>query len=66
MDLQAEPQTFTSPWLTTEQAAAYLSVSAGTLANWRSKGNGPRYRAVGRMVRYHRDDLDAFIMEGAA
>lgn len=66
MDLQAEPQTFTSPWLTTEQAAAYLSVSAGTLANWRTKGTGPRYRAVGRMVRYHRDDLDAFMMEGAA
>lgn len=66
MDAQAEPQTFTSPWLTTDQAAAYLSVSSGTLANWRSKGNGPHYRAVGRLVRYHRDDLDAFIMEGAA
>ncbi|MFW8592817.1 helix-turn-helix domain-containing protein [Cribrihabitans neustonicus] len=66
MDAQAELQTFTSPWLTTDQAAAYLSVSSGTLANWRSKGNGPRYRAVGRMVRYHRDDLDAFMMEGAA
>ena len=66
MDPQTEPRNFTSPWLTTDQAAAYLSVSAGTLANRRSRGEGPRYRAVGRMVRYHRDDLDAFMVEGAA
>ncbi|WP_038650808.1 helix-turn-helix domain-containing protein [Roseicyclus elongatus] len=66
MTAPTEPQTFTSPWLTTEQAANYLSVSTGTLANWRSAGNGPRYKAVGRLVRYHRDDLDAFLMEGAA
>ncbi|CTQ33921.1 helix-turn-helix domain-containing protein [Jannaschia rubra] len=66
MAAAAEPQIFTSPWLTTEQAAAYLSVSAGTLANWRSMGTGPRYRTVGRIVRYHRDDIDAFMLEGAA
>ena len=60
------PTTPTSPWLTTEQAASYLSVSGGTLRNWRSSGAGPRYRTVGRIVRYHRDDLDAFLMEGAA
>lgn len=59
--------TFSSPWLTPADAAAYLSVSTGTLANWRSAGNGPRYKAVGRLVRYHRDDLDAFLFaEGAA
>lgn len=57
---------FTSPWLTTEQAASYLSVSPGTLRNWRSSGAGPSYHVVGRIVRYHRDDLDAFLMEGAA
>ena len=28
----------TTPWLTTEQAASYLSVSGGTLRNWRSSG----------------------------
>ena len=55
-----------SPWLTTEQAAAYLSMSAGTLRNWRMNGQGPRYSVVGRIVRYHRDQLDAFLLAGAA
>lgn len=59
------PYTFTSPWLNTNQAADYLSVSGGTLRNWRSAGTGPRYRTVGRVVRYHRDDLDAFFLAGA-
>lgn len=52
--------------MTTEAAAKYLSVSPGTMHNWRSKGAGPSYRTVGRIVRYHRDDLDAFMMSGAA
>lgn len=55
-----------TPWMTTEGAAIYLSVSAGTMHNWRSKGIGPAYRTVGRIVRYHRDDLDAYLMAGAA
>jgi excisionase family DNA binding protein len=52
--------------MTTEQAAAYLSVSAHTMGNWRSKGEGPRYHVVGRVLRYHRDQLDAFMQAGAA
>lgn len=55
-----------TPWMTTENAAAYLSVSPGTMHNWRSKGAGPTYRTVGRIVRYHRDDLDAFLLAGVA
>lgn len=61
----SNPQTDT-PWMTTEVAAKYLSVSPGTMHNWRSKGTGPSYRTVGRIVRYHRDDLDAYMMSGAA
>lgn len=57
---------FTSPWLTTSEAGSYLSVSSGTLANWRSNGNGPLYRTVGRIVRYNVNDLDAFMLAGAA
>lgn len=53
-----------SPWLNTDAAAAYLSVSPGTLRNWRTAGSGPRYRTVGRIVRYHRDDLDGFLTQG--
>jgi excisionase family DNA binding protein len=63
---QPGPTTFNSPWMTTEQAAAYLSVSPHTMGNWRSKGEGPRYHVVGRTLRYHRDQLDAFMQAGAA
>ncbi len=58
-----EPRTFTSPWLNTEAAGAYLSASPKTLAVWRSQGRGPRYRTCGgRLVLYHRDDLDVFVL----
>lgn len=51
-----------TPWLDTEAAAAYLGSTAGTLKNWRATGRGPRYRIVqDRLIRYHRDDLDAFV-----
>jgi hypothetical protein len=51
-----------SPWLGTEQAAAYLGSTAGTLKNWRATGQGPRYHVVqSRLVRYHVEDLDRFV-----
>ncbi|WJY19241.1 helix-turn-helix domain-containing protein [Alteriqipengyuania flavescens] len=54
-----------SPWLDSEAAAAYLGSTAGTLRNWRSTGKGPRYHVVQeRLVRYHVDDLDAFVRAG--
>jgi hypothetical protein len=52
----------TSPWLDTTAAAAYLGNSPKTLAIWRCRGEGPRYHVVNRrLVRYHVDDLDAFV-----
>lgn len=51
-----------SPWLNSEAAAAYLGSTAGTLRNWRATGKGPKYHVVqDRLVRYHTDDLDAFV-----
>ena len=51
-----------SPWMDSEAAAAYLGTTAGTLKNWRATGKGPKYHVVqDRLVRYHRDDLDAFV-----
>ena len=45
-----------------EVAARYLDSSVNTLNYWRYKGMGPAFKRVGqRMVRYHRDDLDAFM-----
>lgn len=51
-----------SPWLDSDAAAEYLSCTAGTLKTWRSRGEGPRYHIIqSKLVRYHVDDLDAFV-----
>lgn len=50
-----------SPWLNTEQAADYLKSTPGTLKSWRATGAGPRFHGTHRFVRYHIDDLDAFM-----
>lgn len=58
---------FTSPWMTTEEAAAYVRLSARTLEGLRNKGGGPAYHRQGaRTVFYHRDDLDAWRRQGRA
>lgn len=46
-----------TPFLNTEQAAAYLGVSPRKLQYMRSRCTGPRYRLHSRFVRYHIDDL---------
>ena len=42
-----------------EDTAAILKVKPATLATWRSKGRGPRFRKPGRTVEY----TPAFIRE---
>jgi hypothetical protein len=49
-----------SPFLSTEQAAFYLGLSARTLQTMRAAGTGPGFRRHSRYVRYHIDDLDAW------
>lgn len=49
-----------SPFLSTEQAAFYLGISARQLAQMRGKGTGPFFRRHTRYVRYHIDDLDSW------
>ncbi len=46
-----------SPFLNTEQAAAYLGLSPRQLQYMRAQCTGPRYRLHSRFVRYHVDDL---------
>lgn len=51
-----------SPWLTTRDAATYLSMSYRALEDMRARGEGPKYARVStRLVRYHRADLDAWL-----
>lgn len=48
------------PFLSTEQAAFYLGLSARKLQAMRGDGTGPRFRRHSRYVRYHIDDLDVW------
>jgi hypothetical protein len=48
-------------WLNTAQAAEYLKANPDTLETWRKRGCGPRHHGGHRFVRYHVDDLDAWM-----
>ena len=54
-----------SPFLTTEQAAFYLGLSARTLQRHRGAGVGPEFRRHHGLVRYHIDDLEGWSDNGA-
>lgn len=54
-----------SPFLNTDQAAAYLKISSRLLKRLRVKGQGPIFRRHCRFVQYHIDDLDAWSAEQA-
>lgn len=48
--------------LTEKETAEALHVALQTVRNWRWRGEGPRFRKLGkRTVRYLRSDLAAFI-----
>lgn len=55
-----------SPFLNTDQAAAYLKISSRLLKRLRVKGQGPIFRRHCRFVQYHIDDLDAWSVAQAA
>jgi hypothetical protein len=42
-------------------AASYLAVSVETLRTWRKQNRGPRFRRLGRCIRYSTADLLAFV-----
>jgi len=48
------------PFLSTEQAAFYLGLSARKMQAMRRAGNGPPFRRHSRYVRYHIDDLNSW------
>lgn len=52
-----------SPYLDTRQASELTGIAVNTLECWRRDGVGPAYVKLGRLVKYRRIDLDAF-MEG--
>lgn len=56
MPKSAQPE---GPWLTSAQAADYLQCSLRSITRLIELGVLPTHRIGGRMVRLHRDDLDA-------
>ena len=50
-----------TPYLDTKQAAELTGISTVTLERWRVDGGGPPYVKLGRLVKYRRVDLDAFM-----
>jgi hypothetical protein len=48
------------PFLSTEQAAFYLGLSARKMQAMRTSAAGPSFRRHSRYVRYHIDDLDSW------
>lgn len=43
------------------EVAKVLGVTVATLANWRTANRGPRWRRLGSIVRYDKDDVRAWI-----
>jgi excisionase family DNA binding protein len=61
----AEPtllQNYESDLFSREQAAAYLGIAVQTLAMWKwAKRYDLPFVKIGRLIKYRRSDLDAFI-----
>ena len=53
-----------SPWMDAEQASTYSGFTTGALKKMRYLGEGPAFSKPNGRVRYHRDDLDAFLGSG--
>jgi predicted DNA-binding transcriptional regulator AlpA len=49
--------------ITTAQLAEYLSMSAQTVKEWRSKDKGPSWVKVEGSVRYRRSDVESWLGE---
>lgn len=46
-------------WLSQQEAAAYCGVNVATIRKWHGEGLNPN--RVGKVCRYKRDELDAFL-----
>ncbi|MGI9485191.1 MAG: helix-turn-helix domain-containing protein [Geminicoccaceae bacterium] len=60
--LQRDGQHLTLPiWMSPRDAAQYLSCTTQHLQNLRARRTGPPFVRFGRLVRYARVDLDAYL-----
>src|SRR4051794_10868550 len=64
MQFDGHMSTNETPWMETEEVAAYAKVPTDTVRAWRFRGVGPVGHRVGRHVRYHIADVDAWMRSG--
>src|SRR5215468_943696 len=50
-----------SPFIDEKQLCADLGISSVTATKWRAKAAGPPFIKVGRLVRYRRTDVEAWL-----
>lgn len=50
-----------SVYLTTKELADHLGLSVPTVQRWRIEGNGPPFIKQGNVVRYDREEIEAWI-----
>ncbi len=53
-----------SPWYTINEASAYLKTSVRSLRRYIKNGNIKSHKTPTGAIRFHRSDLDSFIMFG--
>jgi excisionase family DNA binding protein len=57
--------THSTPWMTRQDVARYFGVDIQTIDNMAADGRLKKY-ALGRIVRFHRDEVDAAMMGALA
>ncbi len=61
--MSPQEATTTDPLMRSDAVADYLGVMVPALEKWRQLGTGPDYIKVGRLVRYKKSALDAWLTE---
>lgn len=51
-------------WISIEEAASYLGVNKDTIRNWIKKGNGILAHKLGKLWKFKKSELDAWIKSG--
>jgi excisionase family DNA binding protein len=54
-------ETMESSAFSLRTASQYLGVSQAALRTWKRQGHGPAYFRAGKLLRYRKSDLDAWI-----
>ena len=56
--MDPRPNALPTPYVTNDEAAAFLKLSPRTLEKMRGIGGGPPFRKLGRRVTYRMDELE--------